>query len=76
MHKYIKKVLGLGHRPSDSALHSNTITLIISNDEIKDIIEIVKSLEDSGLLYKGVSQTIQNEANEQKVGFLSMLLNT
>ena len=53
----------------------NTI-LIISNDEIKNIIEIVKSLEDSGLLLKGVSETIQNEAKEQRRGFLSMLLVT
>ena len=40
---------------------------------MKDKIEIVKSLEDSGLLSKGVSETIQNEAKEQKGGFLSML---
>ena len=51
-------------------------TLIISNDEIKDIIKIVKSLEDSRLLLKGVSETIQNEAKEQKGGFLSMLVGT
>ena len=43
---------------------------------MKDIIEIVKSLKDSGLLFKGVSETIQNEAKEQKGGFLSMLLGT
>ena len=43
---------------------------------MKDIIEIVKSLEDSGLLLKGVSETIQNEAKKQKGGFLSMLLGT
>ena len=43
---------------------------------MKDIIEIVKSLKDSGLLLKGVSKTIQNEAKEQKGGFLSMLLGT
>ena len=36
-------------------------TLIISNDEIEDIIEIVKSVEDSGLLWKGVTETLQNE---------------
>ena len=36
----------------------------MSNEEIKDIIRIVKSLEDSGLLLKGVSETIQNEAKE------------
>ena len=43
---------------------------------MKDIIKIVKSLEDSGLLLEGVSETIQNEAKEQKRGFLSMLLGT
>ena len=43
---------------------------------MEDIIKIVKSLEDSGLLLKGVSETIQNETKEQKGGFLSMLLGT
>ena len=36
---------------------------------MEDIIKIVKSLEDSGLLLKGVSEVIQNEAKEQKGGF-------
>ena len=49
-------------------------TLIISNDEIEDIIKIAKSLEDSGLLLKGVSKTVENEVKEQKGGFLNMLL--
>ena len=62
---------------ADSEIHkkilrSGTTTLIISNDETEDIIDIVKSREDSGLLLKGVSETIQNETKEQKVGFLSM----
>ena len=43
---------------------------------MKDIIEIVKSLEESGLLLKGVSETIQNESKEQKGVFLSILLGT
>ena len=43
---------------------------------MEDIIKMVKSLKDSGLLLKGVSETIQNEAKEQKGGFLSMLLGT
>ena len=43
---------------------------------MKVIIEIVKSLKDSGLLVKEVSETIQDEAKEQKGGFLSMLLGT
>ena len=41
---------------------SGTTRLIISKDKVEDIIKIVKSLEDSGLLFKGVSETIQNEA--------------
>ena len=51
-------------------------TLIISNDEIEDIIKIVKPLQDSGLLLKGVTGTVQNEVKEQKGGFFSMLLGT
>ena len=61
-----KKILGSGH---------NT-TLVISNDEMEDILKIVKSLEDSGLLLKGVNETIKNEAKERKGGFFSMLLGT
>ena len=51
-------------------------TTLISNDEMEDNIKIVKSLEDSDLLSKGVTETVQNEAREQKVEFLSMLLGT
>ena len=43
---------------------------------MKDTIKIVKSLEDSALLLKGVRETVQNEAKEQKEGFLNMLLGT
>ena len=43
---------------------------------MKNIIKLVKSLEDSGLLLEGVSETIENEAKEQKRGFISMLLGT
>ena len=63
MLEYIKKIL----RPG-------TTTLITSNDEMEDIIKIVKSLEDSGLLLKGAIETIQNEAKEQKGPFLNVLL--
>ena len=61
-----------------SAPHNNppSTTLIISNNEIDDIIKIIKSLEDSNLLLKGVTETVQNEIKEQKGGFLSMLLGT
>ena len=55
---------------------SGTTTLIISNDEMDDILKIVKSLEDSNVLLKGVSETIQHEAKEQRGGFLSILLGT
>ena len=58
-----KKILGSG----------NT-TLIISNKDMNDLIKIVKSLEYSGLLLKGVTESVQNEVKEQKGGFLSMLL--
>ena len=67
-----KKILG-SVNPSSS--HNNTV-LVISNDEMEVIIKIVKSLEDSGLLLKGVTETVQNEVKEQKEGFLSMLLGT
>ena len=50
--------------------------LIISNDGIEGITKIVKSLKDSGLLLKGVTETVQNEIKEQKRAFLSMLLGT
>ena len=55
-------------------LGSGTTTLIISNDEMKDILKIVKSLKDSAIQLKGVSETIKDEAKEQHGGFLSMLL--
>ena len=63
-----KKILESGH--------NNNTTLTISNDKMDDILKIVKSLEDSGVLLKGVSETIQNETKEQRGGFLSMLLGT
>ena len=50
--------------------------LVISNNEIEDIIKIVKSLDDSGSLLDGVTKTVQNDVKEQKGGFLSMLLGT
>ena len=43
---------------------------------MEDIIKIAKSLEDSRLLLKGVTETVQNEVQEQKGGFISMLLGT
>ena len=69
-----KKILGSG-RHSSSASH-NTTALIISNKDMKDLIKIVKSLKDSGLLLKRVTESVQNEVKEQKGAFLSMLLGT
>ena len=43
---------------------SGIITLVIPNEEMEDIMKIVKSLEESGLLIKGVSETIKNETKE------------
>ena len=60
-----KKILGSG----------NT-TLIISNKDMEDLIKILKPLEDSGLLLKGVTEAVQNEIKEQKGRFLSALLGT
>ena len=66
MQEYIKKILGSG----------NNTKLIISNNEIEDLIKIVKLLEDSGLLLKGVTESVKNEIKEQKGRSLSMLLGT
>ena len=55
-----KKILGSGHNNTSSA------TLIIWNNEMEDIIKMVKYLKDSGLLLKGVTETVQNEVKEQK----------
>ena len=63
------------HRKISGSGHNNT-TSIISNDEMDDILKIVKFFEDSGVLLKGVRETIQHEAKEQRGGFLSMLLGT
>ena len=63
------------HKRISGSGHNNT-TLIISNDEMDGILKIVKSLEDSGVLLKGIRETIQHEAKEQRGGFLSILLGT
>ena len=55
---------------------SGTTTLIISNEEMNDIMKIVQALEDFNILLKGVTKTIKNDTKEQKGGFLSMLLGT
>ena len=55
---------------ADAGIHEKLLgsvhnaTLIISNDEMEGILKIVKSLEDSGLLLEGVSETIKSEEKE------------
>ena len=51
---------------------SGTTTLIISNEEMDDLMKIVQVLEDSNTLLKVFTKTIENETKEQKRGFLSM----
>ena len=55
---------------------SGITSLITSNEEMEDIMKIVKSIEKSGLLIKGISETVRNEAKKQKSRFLRMLLGT
>ena len=52
------------------------IKLMIDNEDMNDIMKIIKALEKSGILLSGVGKTIENEVKEQKGGFLSMLLGT
>ena len=69
-----KKNLGSGKHPLDSALP--TTTLIISNDDMEDTMKRIKSLEDSSLLLKGLSEAIQTEVKCHKREFLGLLLGT
>ena len=55
---------------------SGNTTLIISNEEMNDKMKIIRTIEDSNILRKGVTKTIKNETKEQKGGFSSMLLGT
>ena len=57
-------------------IHGSGVKLIIEQEDIKDIMKIIKALEISGILLKGVSKTIKNETKQQRGGFLSMLLGT
>ena len=51
-------------------------TLLIANKEMKDIMKIVKSLEELCLLVEGVSETIENKAKQEEDRSLIMLLGT
>ena len=57
-------------------IHGSGVKLIIEQEEMNDIMKIIEALENSGILLKRVSKTIENETKEQRGGFLSMLLGT
>ena len=57
-------------------IHGSGVKLIIEQGDMNDIMKIIEALENSGILLKGVSKTIENETKEQTGGFLSMLLGT
>ena len=57
-------------------IHGLGVKLIIEQEDMNDIMKIIEALENSGILLKGVSKTIENETKEQRGGFLSMLLDT
>ena len=57
-------------------IHGLGVKLIIEQEDMNDIMKIIEALENSGILLKGVSKTIENETKEQRGGFLSMLLGT
>ena len=60
-----------------SGMHPKRIALIIPNEEMDDNMRIVKSIEESGLLIKGISEKTKNEVKKKKNNwFLSMLLGT
>ena len=57
-------------------IHGSGVKLIIEQEVMNDIMKIIEALENSGILLKGVSKTIEKETKEQRGGFLSMLLGT
>ena len=68
-----KKIYGSGATKGAGA---SQVKLIIENEHMNDIVKIIKALENSGILLKGVTETIKNETKEQRGSFLSMLLRT
>ena len=57
-------------------IHGSGVKLIIEQEDMNDIMKIIEALENSGILLKGVTKTIENETKEQRGGFLGMLLGT
>ena len=65
---------------TDAAIHKKALgkgnhkTLLISNNDLNNLLKVIKYLENSGILLDGITETVKNEVKEQKRGFLSMLL--
>ena len=65
---------------TDAAINKNILrsgnhtTLIVSNDDMQDLLKIVKSLEYTGISLDGITETVKNEVKEQRVCFSSILL--
>ena len=57
-------------------IHGSGVNLITEQEDMNDIMKIIEALENSGILLKGVTKTIENETKEQRGGFLGMLLGT
>ena len=57
-------------------IHGSEVKLVIEQEGMNDIMKIIEALENSGILLKGVTKTIENETKEQRGGFLGMLLGT
>ena len=55
---------------------SGMTKLLISNDKMEDVMKIIKSLDESGILIKCVTKTIENETKKQIVGFLAIFSGT
>ena len=60
----------------DGSIHGSGVKFIIQQEDMNDIMKIIEALENSDILFKGISKTIENETKEQRGGFLSMLLGT
>ena len=63
-------------RSIQKKIHGSGVKLIIEQEDMNDIMKIIEALENSGILLKGVTKTIENEPKEQRGRFLGMLLGT
>ena len=60
----------------EKKIHGSGVKLNIEQEDMNDIMKIIKALENSGISIKGVSKSIKDETKEQRGGFLSILLGT